>query len=397
MVTAKKCQIMSNDGSIKAYIDSVEVEFDGQAYPKTVRTSACEILSFNKKCSSCFKYRSTLRSMHNRSKKMHSSLNLYSKFRNNQFLVSPQKILKIDSLRKQVISSQKKIMSLKGKINKMNNVQGEFVEEGFESDLMKIMRENSSIINKTYPEGSFARLFWDEQFKAATVNNGKQVRWHPMIIKWCLLMSSSAYHALRSSGFIKLPSERTLRDYTNYFIHRTGFQDDVDKQIATEMNRLCLPDTKKYVSLSFDEMKIKEGLVYNKNSGEIVGYTDLGEVLHGDGKYTMHNRPRCTYHKTSIKLIELPILYIGEINEQLLNPPVAKYILVFMVRGIFFHLQFPYSHFATCGVTGELLFPIFWEAVRRLESLGLTVISATSDGASSNRKFFRMHYDSKDP
>ena len=34
-------------------------------------------------------------------------------------------------------------MSLKGKINKMNNVQGEFVE-GFESDLMKIMRENSS-------------------------------------------------------------------------------------------------------------------------------------------------------------------------------------------------------------------------------------------------------------
>lgn len=41
MVTAKKCQIMSNDVSIKAYIDSVEVEFDGQAYPKTVRTSAC--------------------------------------------------------------------------------------------------------------------------------------------------------------------------------------------------------------------------------------------------------------------------------------------------------------------------------------------------------------------
>ena len=135
-------------------------------------------------------------------------------------------------------------------------------------------------------------------------------------------------------------------------------------------------------------MKIK-GLVYNKNSGEIVGYTDLGEVLHGDGKYTMHNRPRCTYHKTSIKLIELPILYIGEINEHLLKlergsnyPPVAKYILVFMVRGIFFHLQFTYSHFATCGVTGELLFPIFWEAVRRLESLGLKVISATSDGAS---------------
>ena len=28
----------------------------------------------------------------------------------------------------------------------------------------------------------------------------------------------------------------------------------------------------------FDEMKIKEGLVYNKNEGRIVGFVDLGAV-----------------------------------------------------------------------------------------------------------------------
>lgn len=68
-----------------------------------------------------------------------------------------------------------------------------------------------------------------------------------------------------------------------------------------------------------------------------------------------------------------------------------------MVHGIFFHLQFPFAHFATRGIAGESLYPLVWEAVRRLEALGLKVISATSDGASPNRKFFRMHYDKKDP
>ncbi len=61
--------------------------------------------------------------------------------------------------------------------------------------------------------------------------NAKQMRWHPMMIRWCLnlkLLSSSAYHSLRTSGFIKLPSERTLRDYTNYFKSKEGFQPEVD-------------------------------------------------------------------------------------------------------------------------------------------------------------------------
>ena len=117
-------------------------------------------------------------------------------------------------------------------------------------------------------------------------------------------------------------------------------------------------------------MKIKEGLVYNKHSGEIIGYTDLGDI--------------------NDELLQL---------ERKLKdpPPIAKYILVFMVHGIFFHLQFPFAHFATRGITGESLYPLVWEAVRRLEALGLKVISATSDGASPNRKFFRMHYDQKDP
>ena len=41
--------------------------------------------------------------------------------------------------------------------------------------------------------------------------------------------------------------------------------------------------------------------------------------------------------------------------------------------------------------TSQLIFPIVWETIRLLESGGLRVLCVTADGASPNRKFFRMH------
>ena len=67
-----------------------------------------------------------------------------------------------------------------------------------------------------------------------------------------------------------------------------------------------------------------------------------------------------------------------------------------MVRGLLFKLNFPYAHFGTDGISGELLYPILWEAVRQLESSGLPVLCVTADGASPNRKNFRIHYNEKD-
>ena len=73
------------------------------------------------------------------------------------------------------------------------------------------------------------------------------------------------------------------------------------------------------------------------------------------------------------------------------HPPVASHVLVLMVQGIFFKLQFPYAHFGTEGITADALYPIVWEAIRLLEIDGLKIICVTADGDSANRKFFRMH------
>ncbi len=172
---------------------------------------------------------------------------------------------------------------------------------------------------------------------------------------------------MRSSGFVQLPSERTLRDYTHYFSSWPGYQVDLNLQLQKEANIESLPESHRYVALLLDEMKIKEDLIYDKYSGHIIGFTHLGDV------------------NDILRQLE------AACSDDSRHPPVSKHILVLMVRGIFFKLEFPYAHFATRSVTADILFPIVWDGIRQLECIGLKVICVTADGASCNRKFFRMH------
>ena len=78
---------------------------------------------------------------------------------------------------------------------------------------------------------------------------------------------------LRESGCITLPSTRTLRDYTHYNTTRIGFS------VATDLELLKHYEPwQKRVGVSEDEMYIREGVVFDKHTGEIVGFTDMGDI-----------------------------------------------------------------------------------------------------------------------
>ena len=144
------------------------------------------------------------------------------------------------------------------------------------------MEENQNVVRNAYPEGSFARLFWVEQLKAAKVADARQRHWHPLMIKWCInfkLMSTATYHILPSSGFLHLPSERTLCDFTNYVRSRTGFQTEINEQLQKEISIESFPPSKCYVALLIDEMNVKEDLVYEKHTGQVVGFVSVGDDL----------------------------------------------------------------------------------------------------------------------
>ena len=62
-----------------------------------------------------------------------------------------------------------------------------------------------------------------------------------------------------------------------------------------------------------------------------------------------------------------------------------------MVRSIFKHINFPIAYFPSNGFDIYPLYPCVWEVVRILESVGFKVRGLVSDGATLNRKFYRMH------
>ena len=202
------------------------------------------------------------------------------------------------------------------------------------------MKEQDESIKESFPEGSFCRLFWSEQMKAAAVKDARQMRWHPTMIRWCLnlkLLSTSAYHSLRTSGFMKLPSERTLKDYTHFFQSKVGFQAEADKMLIEEAKLKGLPEWKQFIVLLFDKMKLSESLVYDKHSAQVIGFIQLGDV-----------NDQLTQFEHSADV----------------HSPIATHMLGLMVRGVFSNLHFPYAHFATSdNLTGENLFLIMWEAI----------------------------------
>lgn len=198
--------------------------------------------------------------------------------------------------------------------------------------------------------------------QASSLHDARSMRWHPTLIKWCLLLfrkSSSAYETIRKTGVLKLPSGRTLRDYSHYTASVPGFTAASDVQLLEASRQTKPRHLSHHVILLIDEMYVKEGLVYNKTTGALVGFLDLGDV---------NNH----LHETERR-------------------PIAKTVAVFMVQGSFSNFEFPYAVFPAVSLSGSDLYPLMWEAIGRLTLNGFRVHAITADGAKPNRKLFQLH------
>lgn len=121
----------------------------------------------------------------------------------------------------------------------------------------------------------------------------------------------------------------------------------------------------KYVGLVLDEVHIRTDLVFGKHKGSSLGFVNLGEV------------------NNHLLRFEGEIVGKGEELQQLANS-----MIVFMVQALFYNFNFPYVQFANNTLTGDVLMEPLWEAIFRL---GLAVLTLTCDGASSNRRLWKLH------
>ena len=116
-----------------------------------------------------------------------------------------------------------------------------------------------------------------------------------------------------------------------------------------------------FVVLLMDEMEIQENLLWDKDNGELIGYVDLGDI-------------------------DLNYATLSKVTT------VASHVLVFLIRSIVNPFKFSLANFATDGISASQMFPLLWKAISICGKSSLKVIAVTLNGASSNRKLFRMHW-----
>ena len=319
------------------------------------------------RCPVCKKFRDSLFSMTSRHQKRQCTP--VSSLTNVRYMNTPEKVQRIQQLKSEKRLAQKRITRLQKKITDQTDVCGIVVPKSFEEDLVSISSFYHQRIINSYPEDSFQHIFWKHQVQSdKSSSTGK--RWHPSMIKWCLYLrhqSSHAYEMLRKSGCIQLPSQRTLRDYTHHTSSTAGFSVDIDIQLIEDAGLPNFPEHEKYVCLIGDEMHIKEDLVFDKFSGELIGFINLGEINQ----------------------------HLLELENHLLSysdytPSLATTVFMFMVRGLFNSLKFPYAAFPAKTISADQLLPLYMEAIFRLERCGFRVVGITLDGYSANRRLMNL-------
>ena len=331
---------------------SVNDADDGSSFPHQEywRTHGCALLlGLGEQCCSCLQYsKKSELSKKAQQKKLAEPAHLFSPVSQT----APERIkLTLQMQRLKCAELEQKLEEMKLEIQK-SSVE---VDHQLSQDITSILGKSDKNVTP------FMNLFWQQQKKQLT-RSSTGVRYHPMIIRYCLSLatkSPACYEELRKSKILVLPSQRTLKDYRNCIRPKAGFQEEVIEELKDSTNSYF--DVQRYIVLLFDEMKIMSNLVFDKVTGELIGYLDLGD----------------------------PDINFGTLEKV---DEIASHALVFFIRGICTELKFSLAYFATNGVTSHQLMPLFWEAIGMLElSCNLWVIASTSDGASPNRRLYRMH------
>ena len=118
----------------------------------------------------------------------------------------------------------------------------------------------------------------------------------------------------------------------------------------------------------------KDDLVFDKHCGSLIGFANIDDI----------NNHLIDFEKS-----------LSDENAET-TPSVASTILVIMVRGWVSNLNFCYAQFACDTLSGDLLVDPVWETISRLERQGIRVLALTCDGASANRRLWKLHSKGRD-
>eukprot|EP00111_Clytia_hemisphaerica_P004585 TCONS_00013167-protein len=363
----------SNSGGISAIVESDEccIEFRKHNF-NSVRHPNCSLLYNSEKemCDNCCSLDKTFKVFQ---KRIQEPIDFERRTcdistTNLRHLSKDELIARLQNTQIAKREAIRKIVNLQSKINQM--IEDESVElNETNHEIVKVVLDKEK---PEFPEGTPQWLLWQEQQKMSKLKNSRSMRWHPLIVRWCLSIyhkSPAAYKQIANSknNFLKLPHVNTIKRYTNFTKPTSGFNPDIIKRLVIDSNLEKLDDLKRNVVILFDEMKIKADLIYSRSTGKLVGFTDMGNVNEEIRKL----QDKCNEKEPHQR-------------------ELTRYVNVYMARGIFTKLKYPFGFFGSQGFTSDQLYPCTLEVTRVLESIGFKVRAWICDGASPNRKFFTI-------
>lgn len=157
----------------------------------TIRHIKCDYLisqGGGKRCDVCKHYRKTLTSMLARKENSTTDRTAPNSHVNYRYLSSPEKVKRIQRLHTLQRQTKLQLERMKARISQSIEENGIEVDDEVHDHLVSIAQENAENVLATCPEDSFRRIFWEQQRKAASLKNSKSMKWHPLMIKWCLYL-----------------------------------------------------------------------------------------------------------------------------------------------------------------------------------------------------------------
>ncbi|KAK3929356.1 Sensory rhodopsin I transducer [Frankliniella fusca] len=190
----------------------------------------------------------------------------------NKYLSERHMLEKMEKLQKNLRNEKKKNSTLQERMAEMIRKESVPVD----NQMADVLTEILSNSNMTPAQS----IFMQQQVKASQLRNASGMRWHPTMIRFALsvhLTSPAAYEMMRQTGMIKLPSSSTLFEYTHVEKVSEGIDETVIKSVADRL-KAFKEKHKKYHVLMADEIHISQNLVFQKSTGQMIGYTSLDDI-----------------------------------------------------------------------------------------------------------------------
>ena len=151
----------------------------------TVRHRECQFVmsstSTSVRCPQCIRHRASLLVQCQRLQSSTKS-SQPSSSTNYRYLSIPQLVSRLQSVHHKHCLVSKQYERLVRKLEEDNLRRGVVVDSTTHEELMEIVRQGDPLL----PPKSFQELFWKQQKEAAAKSDCRSMRWHPLMIRWCL-------------------------------------------------------------------------------------------------------------------------------------------------------------------------------------------------------------------